>query len=87
MCRPPHPTQPPHAPPPNARNIPPTRTPPCWRRVFAGSAYLSVETLVGGSLWFAIGTSSAGVLAAALLARRQGAGGGSGPNGPGPGSR
>lgn len=55
---------------------------PCRRRVFAGSVYLSIETLVGGSLWFAIGTCSLGVLVAALVARRQGAqaatGGGAG---------
>jgi hypothetical protein len=41
-------------------------------RVFLSSAYLATETLVGGNLWFTVGTSATGLLASMVVARQQG---------------
>ena len=39
--------------------------------VFGSSTYLAAETLLTGSIWLAVGTSAAGLLASVALARQQ----------------
>ncbi len=41
-------------------------------RIFLSSTYLAAETLVGGSLWYSMGTSAAGIFIALLLAGQRG---------------